>query len=385
MKVAIIAEWLAAYAGSERVLEQIIRCFPEADLFAVVDFVPEEERGFLQGKRPVTSFIQHLPFARTHFRHYLPLMPLAVEQFDLSGYDLILSNSHAVAKGVIVGPDQLHVSYVCSPMRYAWDLQYQYLRETGLDGRWLGWIVRYYLHRLRLWDVRTPLGIDEFIATSDFIRRRIRRVYGREAAVIYPPVAVDTFTLETNKADYYLTASRMVPYKRMDLIVEAFSSTPARRLIVIGDGTEAKRIRRLAGQNIQFMGHQSLDVLRKHLQSAKAFVFVAEEDFGILPVEAQACGTPVIAYGKGGALETIKGLGNAKQPTGVFFNEQSVESLLNAVNTFESAAAQFDPIAIREHAEQFSESRFRSEYRTLVKQAIEKWRGRNAYKIIDGN
>jgi glycosyltransferase involved in cell wall biosynthesis len=274
---------------------------------------------------------------------------------------------------------------VCSPMRYAWDLQYQYLRETGLDSRWLGWIVRYSLHRLRLWDLRTSLGIDEFIAISEFIRRRIRRVYGRESVVIFPPVDVDAFTLETDKADYYLTASRMVPYKRMDLIVEAFSATPERRLVVIGDGTEAKKIRKLAGPNIDLLGHQPLAVLREHLQRAKAFVFAAEEDFGILPIEAQACGTPVIAYGKGGALETVKGLDTAGQPTGVFFEEQSVESLLAAVTTFETHAGRFDPVAIRKHAEQFSESRFRSEYKTFVKQSVDKWRSRNDCWIGIGN
>jgi glycosyltransferase involved in cell wall biosynthesis len=378
VKIAIIAEWLSTYAGSERILEQIIACFPEADVFAVVDFVPEAERAFLQGKRPVTSFIQNLPFARKHFRNYLTLMPLAVEQFDLSGYDLILSNSHAMAKGVIVGPDQLHVSTVCSPMRYAWDLQYQYLRETGLDSRWLGWVARYGLHRLRLWDVRTSLGVDEFIAISGFIRRRIQRVYGRDSSVIYPPVDVDAFTLQTEKADYYVTASRMVPYKRMDLIVEAFSTTPERRLVVIGDGLEAHKIRQLAGPNVELLGHQPFAVLREHLQHAKAFVFAAEEDFGILPVEAQACGTPVIAYGKGGARETVIGLGMAERPTGVFFGEQSVESLLAAVDAFESACGRFDPVAIRKHAEQFSVSRFRSEYTAFVEKAVAEWRNRSA-------
>lgn len=380
MKTAIIAEWLCNYAGSERVLEQIIACFPEADIFAVVDFVPEAERAFLQGKRPITSFVQNLPFARKHFRYYLPLMPLAVEQFDLSGYDLILSNSHAVAKGVIVGPDQLHVSYVHSPMRYAWDLQYQYLHETGLDGRWLGWVARYGLHRLRLWDVRTPLGVDKFIANSGFIRRRIQRIYGRDSSVIYPPVDVDAFTPQAEKADYYVTASRMVPYKRMDLIVEAFSARPERRLIVIGDGPEARKIRRLAGPNVELLGHQPFAVLRGHLQQARAFVFAAEEDFGILPLEAQACGTPVIAYGKGGALETVKGLGMAGQPTGVFFGEQSGESLLAAVDVFESASGQFDPVAIRKHAEQFSVARFRSEYGAFVEQAVAEWRNRLAHE-----
>ena len=377
LRIAIVADWLSVYAGSERVLEQMIGCYPEADIHAVVDFLPVSERAFLGGKTPATTFIQRLPFARKHFRAYLPLMPLAIEQFDLSGYDLILSSSHAIAKGVIVGPDQLHLSYVHSPMRYAWDMQYRYLAETGLDHRWLGWVARYFLHRLRLWDMRTPFGVDAFVANSAFIRRRIHRVYGRDATVIYPPVDTETFSCRTDKDDFYLTASRMVPYKRMDLIVAAFTATPHRRLVVIGDGTEDPRIRRQAGSNIEILGHQSGEVLRDHMQRARAFVFAAEEDFGIVAVEAQACGTPVIAYGKGGSLETVKGLDDAANPTGVFFEQQSVESLNRAVDTFEANLALFDPGAIRQHAETFSAARFCREFRSFVESAVEAWRIEN--------
>lgn len=372
-RIAIVADWLSAYAGSERVLEQMIGCYPEADIHAVVDFLPDTERAFLGGKHPATTFIQRLPFARRHFRLYLPLMPLAIEQLDLSGYDLILSSSHAVAKGVIVGPDQLHLSYVHSPMRYAWDLQHQYLAETGLDRRWLGWVARVFLHRLRLWDVRTPFGVDAFIANSGFIRRRIHRVYGRDATVIYPPVDTKSFSCSTAKEDFYLTASRMVPYKRMDLIVAAFTATPNRQLVVIGDGPEAPRIRRQAGPNIQFLGHLPGEGLRDYMQRARAFVFAAEEDFGIVAVEAQACGTPVIAYGKGGSLETVRGWGNTANPTGVFFEQQTVESLNHAVDTFEAKLAEFDPIAIRRHAETFSTARFRREFQCFVDSAVQAW------------
>ena len=365
MRVAIVTDWLTTYAGAERVIEQMIACYPQADVFAVVDFVPEAQRGFLQGKRPNVSFIQKLPGARKRYRHYLPLMPLAIEQFDLSAYDLILSSSHAVAKGVIVGPDQLHISYVHSPIRYAWDLQHQYLKESGLDQRWVGWLARWFLHKIRLWDVRTQYGVDTFIANSGFIARRIHRVYGRAATVIYPPVDVNAFELNENKADFYLTASRMVPYKRLDLIVDAFTAMPDKQLVVIGDGPDFDKIRARAGTNVRLLGYQSFAVLRDYMQRAKAFVFAAEEDFGITPVEAQACGTPVIAFGKGGALETVRGPTHGDQTTGLFFGEQSVAAVCQAVEAFEGSPT-IAPSACRHNAERFSIDVFREKFTELV-------------------
>lgn len=374
MKIAIVADWLVSYAGSERVLEQMLACFPEADVFSIVDFVPDSQRAFLQGKQPMTSFIQSLPGARRFYRHYLPLMPLAIEQFDLSAYDLILSSSHAVAKGVIVGPDQLHISYVHSPIRYAWDLQHQYLHESGLDRRWLvGSLARYLLHRIRLWDVRTPLGVDCFIANSGFIQRRIQRVYGRSSHVIYPPVDIEAFTPGEQREDFYLAASRMVPYKRMDLIVRAFSSMPDKKLIVIGDGPDFAKVEAAARPNITLMGYQSFDILRDHMRRAKAFVFAAEEDFGITPVEAQACGSPVIAYGKGGVLETVMGSDTGHPPTGIFFDQQTVDSIVQAVTAFETQAERFDSGAIRRNAERFSVQRFRDQYKALVTRELARW------------
>ena len=369
MKIALIAEWLETYAGSERVLEQMIHCFPSADLFAVIDVILDEERGFLQGKTPKVTFIEKLPGAKKHFRHYLPLMPLAIEQLDLSGYDLIISNSHAVSKGILVGPDQVHISYVHSPMRYAWDLQHQYLRESGLDQRLRGWIARIALHYLRLWDLRTVPGVDHFVANSHFIGRRIKRVYGRSSTVIYPPIDIESFPLEREKTDVYVTASRMVPYKRMDLIVEAFSKMPEKRLIVIGDGPEMEKIKKLSGSNITLLGYQPIEVLKEQLQKAKAFIFAAEEDFGIVPLEAQATGTPVIAFGKGGALETVIPPGTDKVPTGLFFEEQTVASLIEAIHAFEAIEERFDPEAIRRHAEQFSIQRFNETFKNFVDEA----------------
>ncbi|WP_028988633.1 glycosyltransferase family 4 protein [Thermithiobacillus tepidarius DSM 3134] len=418
MRTALIHEWFASYAGSERVVEQLLACYPDADLYSLVDFLPARGRNFIRNKPVHTSFIQNFPFARTRFRHYLPLMPLAVEQFDFSGYDVVISSSHAVAKGVLTGPDQLHISYVHSPMRYAWDLQHQYLREAGLDKGIKGWLARWMLHKLRMWDVRTANGVDVFIANSHFIARRIWKVYRREAEVIYPPVDVESFPLHEEKEDFYLAASRMVPYKRMDVIVEAFATMPDKRLVVIGDGPEFEKVKAKAGPNVELLGYQGSEVLRDYMQRAKAFVFAAEEDFGIMPVEAQACGTPVIAFGKGGALETIQGvwapdgknldreraraydrvpegepeaavveklvgsvgsrasslLHGAERasapdpaPTGVFFGQQSVDAITAALKFFEREASErFTPVACRENALRFAPERFRAEFMALV-------------------
>lgn len=365
MKVAIIHDWLTVYAGAEKTLEQILTLYPQADIFTIVDFLPEKDRGFLAGHTIITSFIQKLPFAKSKYRSYLPLMPLAVEQFDLSSYDLVISSSHAVSKGVITGPDQKHICICYSPIRYAWDLQHQYLRESGLDKGLKGWVSKYLLHRIRLWDLRTANGVDHFIAISDFIARRIWKVYRRESVVIYPPVNVEAFELREKKEDFYLTASRMVPYKKIDLIVEAFSAMPDKKLIVIGDGPDFKKIRAYAGANVILMGYQSFEVLRDHMQRARAFVFAAEEDFGIAPVEAQACGTPVIAFGKGGALETVE-----NGVSGLFFDTQNIESLCKAVEKFETMEFDYPKISI--HARKFSEARFLAQIKQFLQEKLEK-------------
>jgi len=375
MKVAIVHDWLVTNSGAEHVLEAMLDCFPAADLFATVDFLPPEQRGCIKNKSVTTSFIQQLPFARRRYRSYLPLMPLAVEQFDLSVYDLVISSSHAVAKGVITGPDQIHICMCYSPIRYAWDLQHQYLRESGLERGLRGWIAKWILHRMRMWDVRTANGVDAFIAISVFIARRINKVYRRESTVIYPPVDIDTFVLAEKKEDFYVTASRMVPYKKIDLIVEAFARMPQRKLVVIGDGPDYEKIRSKAGANVQLLGYQSREVLLDHLQRAAAFVFAAEEDFGIAPLEAQACGTPVIAYGKGGALETIRGIrdaasANAQDATGVFFDKQDVEAICRAVDLFEARRGEFTPVNCRANVERFSRERFQREFRAFVEGVV---------------
>mgnify|MGYP001313628717 CR=1 FL=1 len=367
-RVAIVHDWLVTYAGAERVLEQMLAVFPQADIFSLVDFLPEGGRAFIHDKPVNTSFIQRLPLARSKYRNYLPLMPLAVEQFDLSRYDLVLSSSHAVAKGVLTGPEQLHLCMCYSPMRYAWDLQHQYLQESGLDRGAKGWLAKWLLHKMRIWDARTANGVDEFMAISRFIARRIWKVYRRESALVYPPVDVGAFELREDKEDFYLTASRMVPYKKIELIVEAFAEMPGKRLIVIGDGPDFARIKAKAGRNVELLGYQPFAVLRDHMQRAQAFVFAAEEDFGIAPLEAQACGTPVIAYGKGGALETIRGLGDAA-PTGVFFFEQSSAAICDALARFEQHRQRILPGNCRENAQRFSPECFRETFQAFVEQA----------------
>lgn len=355
MKVAIIHDWLVVNGGAEKVLEQIISIYPKADVFTLVDFLPEENRGWLSGINVFTSFIQKMPFAKRKYRNYFPLFPVAIEQFDLSGYDLVISSSYSVAKGVITGPDQKHITYCHSPARYAWDLQAQYLREAGIEKGVKSILARYFLHRFRIWDVRTIYGVDKYIANSEFIKKRIKKCYGRDALIVYPPVDIDRFCIKEEKDEYYLTASRMVPYKRMDLIVEAYSQMPDKKLKVIGDGPEMEKIRVLANDNIEILGYQNDQVLIDMMRSAKAFVFAAEEDFGIVPVEAQACGTPVIAFGKGGALETIQ-----EGISGIFFEEQTAESICKAVHDFENRKGEFCPKLIRKNAEKFSNEGFRA-------------------------
>lgn len=370
MRIAIVHEWLATYAGSERVLEQLLRCYPQADLYAVVDFLPPDRRDFLGGRVPHTSLVQHLPFARRHFRAYLPLMPWAMGRLDLRGYDLVISSSHAVAKGVRTDPRHLHVCYCYSPMRYAWDLQEQYLQARGLHRGLRGWAVRRMLARLRAWDVRSAAGVTRFVADSRHIADRIRRAYGRESDVILPPVDVEAFPLREDKDDFYLTVARLVAYKRVELIVEAFRAMPTRRLVVIGTGPEASRVRAAAAgaANIALLGEQPFAAVRDHMQRARAFLHAGVEDFGIALAEAQACGTPVIAYGRGGALDIVHDVG-APTPTGLLFAEQTPASLCEGVERFERLAPPISPHACRANAEAMGIERFREQIVAFIERA----------------
>ncbi|WP_193068777.1 glycosyltransferase, partial [Halomonas sp. 3D7M] len=270
MKVAIVHDWLTTWAGAEKALAELLNCFPQAEIFTTVNFLEQGANPALERHVIHTSFIQRLPFAKKRYRQYLPLMPLAVEQFDLKGFDLILSSSHAVAKGVISDPNAVHICYCYSPMRYAWDMQHQYLRQSGKEKGVMSWLMRWQLHRLRQWDYISAQRVDHFVAISNYIKRRIETCYRREAEVIYPPVDVDKFCYDRPRESFYLTASRMVPYKRIDLVIEAFNKTPERQLIVIGDGPDYAKLASLAGPNVTLMGYQPDNVLVDHLERTQA-------------------------------------------------------------------------------------------------------------------
>jgi glycosyltransferase involved in cell wall biosynthesis len=361
MRVAIVHEWLDGFAGSERVLEQMLLCYPEADLHVLCDFMAEGDRGFLGGRAVRTSFLQRMPFARRHFRNYLQLMPIAVEQFDLQGYDLVLSSSHAVAKGAITGPGTRHVAYIHSPMRYAWDLQGQYLRQSGLERGPKAIYTRWLLHRLRMWDQASAARPDLLLANSRYIAERIRKVWRREAEVLHPPVDVAGFPMGPGPRGHFLVASRQVPYKRIELVAEAFRRMPELRLVVAGDGPSAPLVAAHAAPNVEIRGRVSQAELVSLLQGARAFVFAGEEDFGIALVEAQAAGTPLICFGRGGAADIV-----LEGETGLLFAEQSADAIVVAVRRFVAEEARFTAAACRANAEGFSNEAFREKLVRMV-------------------
>ncbi len=356
MKVAIVHDWLTTVGGAEKVLEQLLLLYPSADLYTLIDTL--EDRHLLHGRTPKTSYMQKLPGIRRYYRQLLSFMPGAMERFDLSDYDLILSSSHAVAKGVITSPDQKHICYCYTPIRYAWDMMHPYFKEAGIRKGLKAWYAYRLMRKMRQWDLASTASVDHFLTLSNFVARRIEKFYRRKAQVIYPPVNTELFVPKGVKEDFYLTASRMVPYKRMDMIVEAFAKRPSARLVVIGDGPDMAKVKAKAGSNVEILGWKSDAVLVDYMQRAKAFVFAAKEDFGILPLEANACGTPVIAYAQGGTLETI--------PTsaGILFHEQTAESINDALTRFERA--HISPAACRENALRFSRESFRSALRTSI-------------------
>nr|WP_314374006.1 glycosyltransferase family 4 protein [uncultured Campylobacter sp.] len=369
MKKALIHDWFSTYAGAEKCVESFTDIWDDFEIYSLIDFLSDADRNkILKGKRAHTSFIQRLPFAKDKYRNYLPLFPLAIEQFDISGYDVVLSSSHAVAKGVLTHSNQLHIAYVHTPIRYAWDLYHQYLRESGLDRGLKGMLAKYFLHKIRIWDASTTNRVDYYIANSRYIARRIKKTYGKPSDVIYPPVDVDKFTLREAKEEFYLTASRMVPYKKIDLIVEAFSQTD-KKLLVIGDGPDMAKIRSKAGKNVELLGFADDETMADLMGRAKAFVFAAEEDFGITPVEAQACGTPVICFGRGGARETV-----LDGESGLYFMEQNTKELLAAVAKFEQNYDKFEPAKIRENSLKFSRARFEAEIKSYVEKKYEEFK-----------
>lgn len=359
MRSAIVHDWLlSAVGGGEKVLEAIHRLFP-SKIHTLVQSPGGLKNTYFEKLQIESSFIQKFPMAEKKYKNYLPFFPMAIEHFDLTSYDLVISSSHCAAKGVITTPDQVHVCYCHTPMRYAWDLTHQYLRESKLDRGLKGFFAKLILHYLRGWDVHSSSRVDHFVANSQYVAKRIEKFYSRKAEVIYPPVDLDFFQEETDKDDYYLTASRMVPYKRVDLIVEAFGQMPEKKLVVIGDGPEWKKVVSKGKRNIELIGYQTDEVLKKYMQKAKGFVFAAVEDFGIVPVEAMASGTPVIAFGKGGVKETV-----VNEETGLFYLEQTVQSIVDAVQTFEKM--EFSPNKCRKRAELFSLECFNRRFSSFV-------------------
>lgn len=371
--MAVAYDWLQAWRGGETVLAAVLRLYPHADLFALVDFLPDDLRERIGGKRARTTFIQRMPGARRHFRWMLPLFPRAIESLDLSSYDVVLSISHAVAKGVRTHPGQLHICYCNTPMRYAWDLRSQYLPADGLGAGLRGRFAHRVLDRLRDWDRRTSDRVTHFIANSGFVRDRIARSYGRESVVIHPPVDTAFYTPspESPRGGYFLAASHWVPYKRLDVIVDAFAQLPDRRLVVASGGPGLPAARRSAPPNVRFEGEVARERLRDLMRGADAFVFAAEEDFGIVPVEAQACGTPVIAFGRGGALETVRPAG-APHPTGLLFDAQSPASLADAIRRFDGI--RFDPADCRAQAERFAPAAFDGALASFVADRWSEWK-----------
>jgi glycosyltransferase involved in cell wall biosynthesis len=365
MRVAIIHDWLTTWAGAECVLQRLLTLLPQADLYSVIDTLAPEYRDGLVGRTPRTTVLQHMPKLAENYRMLLPLMPAAIKQWDFTGYDLIVSSSHAVAKGITVPRGVRHVCYCHTPMRYAWDLESAYLDTSGFRGP-KAWAARQVLGQLRNWDRRSARGVTEFVANSSYISARIRRCYDRDSVVVHPPVDTNAFTLNTQpRSTNFVTAGRIVQYKRIDLLVEAFRMRPNERLIVIGDGPGRAHIAAGAPPNVHFTGRLPLPDLRAHLQSSRAFLFAAEEDFGITPLEAQSCGTPVIAFGRGAATETIRGLGHAT-PTGVFFGAQTPSAVVRALDDFYAHEQDITAEACRANAQRFATAEFDSGMRDVL-------------------
>ena len=354
-KVAIIHDWLVNYGGAERVVEAFLEIYPDADIYTLV--YDEKKMGKTFHKEKVkTTFIQKFPKATKIYTKLLPFMPYAFEELDLSEYDLVISSSSCCAKGVITGPNTKHISYVHSPMRYAWDLYHDYKKRSGKMTRFFMGI---FMKSLRQWDYTSSQRIDIILANSNYVAKRINKFWNRECQVIYPPVDIDRLSPNGKEPeDFYVVFSRFVPYKRIDLAIEACKKLN-RKLIVIGDGEQREYLKSLSNDNIIFTGRISDEEVKDYLQRCKAMIFCAEEDFGIVPLEAQACGRPVIAYGKGGALETI-----VDEVTGVFFGKQEIENVVEGIKKFEKL--NLDTNEIYNHAMKFSRERFKKEIEGVV-------------------
>ena len=354
MRIALVHDWFNEAGGAEKVLKEILYCFPDAEVFCLFDFFDDAKRNkYLAGKTTKRSFIQHIPFAKKYYRFMFPLFPLAIEQLDLSPYDLIISSSYCVAKGIKKQKWQVHVCYCHSPVRYAWDLRDDYLEAVRYSFNRK--VFSFFLTRLRKWDKATTNRVDYFIANSENVSKRIQSNYDRTSVVIYPPVEVGTFTIQEKKSDYYFTASRLVSYKKKELLLKAFGLLPHLHFQVAGDGPTRKKLEKIAPPNVEMLGYIDKNTLIEKIKSAKAFVAAANEDFGITIVEAQACGTPVIVPYLGGYKETVL------PTTGLFFKEQTVEDIVNAITQFEQEKKYYRPIDFIDNVSRFNQARFHHE------------------------
>ena len=368
MKTALVHEFLITWGGSDLVVQKFAEIYPEAPIYTSI-YDENQIGAHFEGKRIITSFLQKVPFSKTKHRFLMPFFPLAFESFDLNGYDVVLSSHHMSAKSVITPAETCHICFVHTPMRYAWDHFPQYMSEFGHIAQIP---MRILFHYLRMHDVTAANRVDYFIANAHNVARRIKKHYRRDAEVIHSPVLADKFSISEKIDDYYLVVSRLVPYKRVDLAVEAFNKL-GKKLLVAGSGPELNSLKKSAGPNIEFLGFVPDEQIPEYYSKCRAFVFPGDEDFGITPLEAQASGRPVIAYGSGGALETVVG-----GKTGVFFEEQKIDSLIEAVNKFERI--EFDPVKIRSHAEQFDVSVFKRKIAEFVESKYSEWKsfGRKA-------
>ena len=360
MKVAIVHYWFINWRGGEKVVEALLDLFPQADLFTHV-YDESLTEGKLKGRNITTTFISKLPGAKKHYQKYLPLMPIALEQLDLREYDLVISSESGPAKGIIISPDATHICYCHSPMRYVWDMYPDYVKTAGLLSRWL---MRPLIHYLKIWDRLSADRVDYFIANSSFVAKRINKFYRRSAEVIHPPVDVDEFELNSEKSDFYLLLGQLTHYKRADLAVDAFLAN-GKKLIVIGDGEQYQSLKALENDRVKVLGRASWDECKNYLSKAKALIFPGVEDFGMVPVEAMACGTPVLAFAKGGALETVN-----DGHSGYLFYEQTVESLNACINKFEEQSELIDS-EIRNQAELFSMDIFKKKMTSFIQMKVE--------------
>jgi len=364
MKVALVHDWLTGMRGGEKCLEILCELYPDADLYTLV-YIKNQVSKIIERMNIKTSFIQRLPMASKYYRYYLPLFPTAIEQFDLKGYDLVVSTSHCVAKGILPMPDSLYISYCFTPMRYAWDMHFEYFKKSHFGFQKV--LVPFLSNYLRMWDVTSSRRVDFFVAISKHVQKRIKKFYGRESIVIYPPVDCDFFQPlphSDQQGNYFLMVTAFAPYKRIDLVIQTFNRL-GKPLFIIGDGQERRKLEKLAKKNIKFLGWQSDEEVKNYYGECKAFIFPGEEDFGIAPVEAQACGKPVIAYGRGGILESVIPFPK-ENPTGVFFDHPTPESLIQAIDLFERNLDQFDSRQIRRNALQFHKNNFRDKIQSFI-------------------